>query len=165
MAVTDKQRATYDRLQGAAAVGAQTRLDRLAGKIDEYDVRERHLSDFRKAVGFARLHAALRRSGRADVSEWAAVQADLRDDGSPDWVFFLDNPGRRYRLRPWRQEDGEPWSHRTPCISVADSLTCRVMRGIPAGVFPILGLSDILHDTDECCLRLFDVSARRVRKR
>lgn len=150
----------------AVAQGEKDRLDRLFGRVDAFDLQERRKSDLRKLVGYDRLRRVLSRTGRRDLSEWVAVAADLQDDGYPDWTYWLDRPERRFRIRPWRQqEDGPPWSFKTPCITVLDGETGRSMRGIPAGAFALLGHVDRLEDSDDCCARLFAIAvadARRV---
>lgn len=151
-----------EKYASAAAQGDRDREAVRRGLLDRAEVIERHSASVRIALGeWALRHG--RRWNDVDPSRLAAVRADLRDDGMPDWAYWLDKPERRYRLRPWRSEDGPPWSYQTPCVTVTDSETGRRLRGSPAGAFLLQGQHIKLEDTDECCAALFVVSAKRKR--
>ena len=149
--------AILEKYARAVAQGQQDRLDVSRGLVDRADVVLRRQRELRVAAG---LHQIPRRH-RLDPSYLSFIWADLTDDGVPDWTYWLDKPGRRYRLRPWRAEDGAPWSCATPCITVLDGESGKGMRGIPAGAFQIRGKQIKLEDTDACCAALFSCSRRR----
>jgi hypothetical protein len=141
------------------AESAKRRYALRTGTIDEVDIIQRRRRSLRVTVGLA----ALLGRGRFDVSRWASIVADLTDDGMPDWTYWLDKPERRYRLRPWREIDGNPWSYQTPCVTVLDGEAGASLRGIPAGAFLLRGQYIKLEDTDACCAALF--ANARIRKR
>lgn len=141
-------------LEKYAGVIDQSNRDRAAvrkGLLDEADLVLRRRRDLRVTLRLVSLFPR----GRFDLSRWASAVADLSDDGLPDWVYWLDNPLRRYRLRPWRAEDGSPWSYMTPCVTVMDGETGRKLCGIPAGAYLLRGQKIMLRDTDACCAALF----------
>lgn len=142
----------------AAAQGEQDRADRLSGRVDGYDLLLRRQSEMRKAVGFWRLQRNSR--GRLDPCLWEWVAADLRDDGAPDWTYWLDNFQRRYRVRPWRETDGSPFAYSRPCITICDCETGRTYAGVPSSGLRMLGLDVPLQDTDEFAATYILASAR-----
>lgn len=130
----------------AAAQGEQDRADRSSGRVDAYDILMRQRSGLRKAVGFDRLQRHSR--GRLDPCLWEWVAADLRDDGYPDWTYWLDNYQRRYRVRPWRETDGSPFAYSRPCITICDGETGRTYAGVPSSGLRMLGVDMPLQDSD-----------------
>lgn len=149
--------AILEKFARAVAQGEQDRLGVSRGLVDAADVVLRRRRDLRVAAGLYQIP----RKHRRDPSYLSFIWADLVDDGLPDWTYWLDNPGRRYRLRPWRAEDGAPWSYYLPCITVLDGEGNKRMFGIPAGALTLRGEQIKLVDTDACCAALFACSRPR----
>lgn len=149
--------AILEKYARAVAQGEQDRLDVSRGVIDRADVVLRRQRELRVAAGLYQIP----RKHRLDPSYLSFIWAHLVDDGLPDWTYWLDNPSRRYRLRPWRAEDGAPWSYHLPCITVLDGESGARMRGIPAGALSLRGEQIKLEDTDACCAALFACSKPR----
>lgn len=142
-------KAVFERFAAAAEQGTHDRLARLAGEADHYDQLHSKQSQLRQATAFLRVSKASRLAGRFDTDAWKAAVADLRDDGEPDWVFFMQNPGRRFRVRPWRNEDGEPASYRSPCVTIRDvENPRRNLVGVPIAGLHCFGILDKVVNTD-----------------
>lgn len=157
-------RVVHNRLVSAAEQGRQDRAARLRGDVDHYDLRQTRRSQLRKAVAYVTLQREARLTGRLDVDAWKAAQADLQDDGQPDWVFFLDHPRRRYRVRPWRPADGEPYTRSAPCITIVDAEEVRVLSGVPITGLHSFRVFDLVEDTDEHAAQWFAHATSRSRK-
>jgi hypothetical protein len=48
-----------------------------------------------------------------------------------DVEWSLDHSLRRYRVRPWRQTDGDPAGYTFPCVTVIDYVAHRKLPGWP----------------------------------
>jgi hypothetical protein len=48
-----------------------------------------------------------------------------------DTEWRLDHSTRRYRVRPWREQDGQPSGYTFPCVTVIDFAAHRKLAGWP----------------------------------
>lgn len=93
-------------------------------------------------------------------SEGAPVPfVPLVDDGITDERWLRKNPGRQYRVRPWRSIDGQPTTYHSPCFSVFDVVTKRGPRGIPIEALHDVGFPAQPEDSDQFGLLVMHVFA------
>lgn len=167
--------AILTRYAEAAAQGERDRAGRLSGRVVAFDILSRRQRDLRQGVRLADLHRrwrmktkvfgcrALMRALLKD--ELALIHADIQDDGRADWAYWLDAPHRRYRVRPWRPADGEPFCHFGRCITILDGQTGKGFYGVPPDGLAMMGIDLPLEDSDRFAATFIAACRARGRRR
>ena len=73
----------------------------------------------------------------------------LVDDGIDDLKWARANPDRRFRVRPWRPEDGEPQVRPGHCITVVDVIRKMGAHGVPIDAVWRAGMTVTIEDSDQ----------------
>lgn len=83
----------------------------------------------------------------------------FQDDGWRDDIWFLANPARRYRVRPWRLRDGGRNDALEGTVTVKDRLSPRQVVGQPLSLLTFYGFKIPAEDSDRYGQLWLDLSA------